>query len=146
VSELSASISVHNRQRAIKLDVAHLQAFAERALAHVSKIKTARLSEIDVVLISDKRVSALHRRFMNILGPTDVITFQHGEIFISVETAWRQARQHNTSTLQEIELYIVHGLLHLAGFDDKTAAAARIMRKIQTRIVRCARTVQAEHF
>ncbi len=40
---------------------------------------------------------------------------------------------------QEIELYIVHGLLHLAGFDDKTAAGAREMHKVQQRIVRRAR-------
>jgi probable rRNA maturation factor len=106
----------------------------------VSKVKTLSLSDIDVVLISDKRMSALHRRFMNIAGPTDVITFQHGEIFISVETARRQARELGASTAQEIELYIVHGLLHLAGFDDNTADAARVMRRMQARIVRSART------
>ena len=44
------------------------------------------------ILISDRRMSELHRRFMGIAGPTDVITFQHGEIFISTETARRQAR------------------------------------------------------
>ena len=141
MSELSVSIFVHNRQRAIKLDVAQLQTFAERALTHVAKLKAQRLPEIDVVLISDKRMSALHLRFMNIAGPTDVITFQHGEIFISVETARRQGREHGTSTSQEIELYIVHGLLHLAGFDDKTAASARIMRKTQAQIVRSTRTM-----
>ncbi len=99
MSELSVSIFVHNRQRAIKLDVAQLQAFAERAVADVSKVKTLGVSDIDVVLISDKRMSALHRRFMNITGPTDVITFQHGEIFISVETARRQACEHGTSII-----------------------------------------------
>ena len=141
MSELSISIFVHNRQRAIKLDVAPLQAFAERAVSDVSKVKTLSLSDIAVVLVSDKRMSALHLRFMNIAGPTDVITFQHGEICISVETARRQGREHGTSTSQEIELYIVHGLLHLAGFDDKTPASARIMRKTQAQIVRSARTV-----
>lgn len=140
MSELSVSIFVHNRQRAIKFNVASLQAFAERAVGDVSKVKTLSLSDIDVVLISDKRMSALHRRFMNIAGPTDVITFQHGEIFISVETARRQARELGASTAQEIELYIVHGLLHLAGFDDNTADAARVMRRMQARIVRSART------
>ena len=85
-------------------------------------------------------MSALHRRFMNIAGPTDVITFQHGEIFISVETARRQGASTALRPRKRFELYIVHGLLHLAGFDDKTAASARIMRKTQAQIVRSTRT------
>ena len=73
---------------------------------------------------------------MNVAAPTDVITFQHGEIFISTETARRQARQVGATTLGEIRLYIVHGLLHLHGLDDQTPAAARRMARMQERIVR----------
>lgn len=137
--ELSASISVHNRQRAIKLDVKALQLFAECALTHSSKLRPAiSLPDIAVLFISDRRMSELHLRFLKIAGPTDVITFQHGEIFVSVETARRQAREHGTSTLEEIRLYIVHGLLHLLGFNDKTATGERRMHKLQEKIARAA--------
>ena len=94
---MSPSIAVHNRQRAIKIDVAALQGFAERALELVLKTRVGKssesqassrdrqdacpaLSHIDVILVSDRRMSELHRRFLQIDGPTDVITFQHGEI------------------------------------------------------------------
>lgn len=138
---MPTSIAVHNRQRAIKIDVARLQAFAKRALELALKSRTGsapprKLSHVDVILVSDRRMSELHRRFLKIEGPTDVITFQHGEVFISVETAQRQACGFRSTTLQEIQLYLVHGLLHLRGFDDKSSSKARIMQARQARIAR----------
>jgi len=72
---------------------------------------------------------------MNDPSTTDVITFQHGEIVISVETASRQARQFGTALDHELRLYIAHGLLHLQGFDDKTATGAGEMKRLQENIV-----------
>jgi probable rRNA maturation factor len=95
----------------------------------------ADLGEMTVILVSDKRVARIHRRFMNEAGPTDVITFQHGEIFVSAETAKRQARDFGTTLDHELRLYLVHGLLHLQGFDDKTTDAAAEMKRLQERIV-----------
>jgi|SRR3954451_1916802 probable rRNA maturation factor len=135
---MPVNLEVLNRQRRVRVDVCSLQDFAEGALRECLRTRggLSRLREITVVLISDRKISELHSRFMNIAAPTDVITFQHGEIFISTETARRQARQVGATTLGEIRLYIVHGLLHLHGFDDKTPAAARRMARMQERIVR----------
>jgi probable rRNA maturation factor len=135
-----ASICVHNRQRAIRVDCEQLQAFAERALRHASKLRSSiSLPPINILLISDRRMSEIHLRFLKTPGPTDVITFQHGEIFVSAETARRQGRELKTSAFEEIQLYIVHGLLHLLGFDDKSAAEARVMRKRQAQVLQAAR-------
>ena len=131
-------ISVFNRQRKIALDRAELEAFARRALPSCAREKGAGLTslpQVDVILISDRRISELHRRFMQIAGPTDVITFQHGEIFISIETAQRQAEAHHTSVDHELRLYLVHGLLHLQGFDDSEPTARRRMQRVQARIL-----------
>ena len=132
-------ISVHNRQRKIALNRDELERFAERALPLCLREPSrgpglTSLGEIQVLLISDRRMSELHRRFMGIAGPTDVITFQHGEIFISVETARRQAQAHRTSLAHELRLYVVHGLLHLQGFDDHSPAARRGMDSVQEKI------------
>jgi len=135
-----SSICVHNRQRAIRVDRKQLQAFAERALWHTSKLRSSiSLPPIDILVVSDRRMSEIHLRFLKTAGPTDVITFQHGEIFVSAETARRQGRELKTSTFDEIQLYIVHGLLHLLGFDDRTGAKARVMRKRQAQVLRAAR-------
>jgi probable rRNA maturation factor len=80
-------------------------------------------------------MALLHRRFLNQSGPTDVITFQHGEIFISVDTARRHARVFGSSFAREVRLYIIHGLLHLHGFDDQSEADAKKMRLAQEKIL-----------
>ena len=135
------SIRLHNSQRQVRVAIEKLQAFADAALEIASRLKPRtggvlpELQQVDVILVSDARIAALHQQFMNIAGPTDVITFHHGEIFISVQTARTNARRYRTTTDAEIRLYIAHGILHLLGFSDKTAAAARTMTKTQERIV-----------
>ena len=136
-----ASIRVHNSQRKVRVALPALQAFAAAALQTASAMKPrkggvlSQLEGVHVILVSDARIAALHQQFMNIAGPTDVITFHHGEIFISVETAKANARRYRTTIDAEVRLYIAHGLLHLVGFDDTTAAASRTMAKTQERIV-----------
>ena len=134
-------ISVRNLQRKISLNAAGLEKFAAKALRcclkrHKRKeTELTRLQNVFVWLISDRRMSQLHREFLGKSGPTDVLTFQHGEIFISVETAKRHARWFGNSLTRELELYILHGLLHLNGFDDRTQQGARRMEKMQAKIL-----------
>jgi len=139
-------ISVRNRQRQIPVNEAALQIFAGKALRRCLQLRKrkptnlAQLHEIFVWLIADRRMTSLHRKFMHQTGPTDVLTFQHGEIFISIETAKKHARAFGNSLASELCLYIAHGLLHLHGFDDRTRAAARKMKAMQNKILRdCSR-------
>jgi probable rRNA maturation factor len=139
-------VSVRNLQRTISVNTADLEKFAAKAVRHCLKVRKrkqtdlSKLPRIFVWLISDRRMSQLHRQFLGQTGPTDVLTFQHGEIFISVETAKRHARVFGNSLMRELQLYIVHGLLHLHGFDDRTQAEARKMRRTQEKILRdCSR-------
>jgi probable rRNA maturation factor len=137
-------VVVLNRQRTSTVNLQGLQEFADRALRLCLRAPAGRenwlgeFPQLQIVLISDRRMSELHRRFLQITGPTDVITFQHGEIFISVETAHRQARRFRTSPRREIQLYLVHGLLHLQGYDDRTSTTAGRMKAMQKRILRAA--------
>jgi probable rRNA maturation factor len=134
-------ITIRNLQRTVDVDVARFEEFARRAIDRCIALPTRKstlsgLGRVDVLLISDRRIAGLHRRFHKIAGPTDVITFQHGEIFISTQTAARHAAEFGTSTMREIELYLVHGLLHLLGFNDKTVADRRRMNAIQSKMLR----------
>lgn len=131
-------ISVQNRQRKVAVDQDALEEFARRALSLCACERgdgLTRVAELNVLLISDRRMSELHRRFMQIDEPTDVITFQHGEIFISVETARRQAKIFGTTLSHELRLYLVHGLLHLQGFDDSEPVARQRMHLVQEKVV-----------
>jgi rRNA maturation RNase YbeY len=135
-------ITVRNRQRKIAVNVAELEHFAANALTRCLRLKKAestqlrKLKAIAVWLISDRRISQLHLRFFHDRSPTDVITFQDGEIFISVETALRNAGIFRNSLVSEIKLDMVHAFLHLHGFDDRTPADLRRMHQTQERIVR----------
>lgn len=135
-------ISVRNLQRAIKINAAELAISAQKALRLCLEIQKntstalTKLREISVLLVSDQRMVALHRAFMGKNARTDVLTFQHGEIVISVETARDNARRFGNPLRQEIVLCIVHGLLHLHGFGDQTKAEARRMRAAESRILR----------
>jgi probable rRNA maturation factor len=130
-------ICLLNRQRARMIDLSALSRFGQRALKKVEAIgRTALPAEILAVLVSDRRISEIHLRFMQVAGPTDVITFQHGEILISVETAHRQATQFGTEPLDELCLYLLHGLLHLAGYDDATDSGSREMDRLQRNLMR----------
>ena len=139
---MPTGISVRNLQRKHSVNRPGLQSFAQKALAacrivsQEKKLCPELPQDIVVLLISDTRMSRLHQQFLRESGPTDVITFQHGEIFISVPTAYRQARQFRSTFLHEIRLYIVHGLLHLHGFDDRTKSGRRQMRAAETAVFR----------
>jgi probable rRNA maturation factor len=139
-------MSVRNLQRKISVNVAELQNFAADALKRCLQLQKGKhtdlrkLTEVFVYLISDRRMTFLHRRFLRQSGPTDVMTFQHGEIFVSVETAWRHACAFKSPFVHELKLYIVHGLLHLHGFDDQTSGEAHKMKAAQEKILRaCSR-------
>lgn len=132
-----------NRQRAVPSARLGLRATAAAVqLAWPPVIAAARrgsvldrLPEISFVLVSDARIAALHGEFMGDPAPTDVITFHHGEIVISAETARREARQRGLPLSAEVARYAVHGLLHLAGWSDSGAGAAS-MRAVQEKILR----------
>jgi probable rRNA maturation factor len=134
-------ISVRNLQRKTSVNIAELETFAADAVKRCLRLQKRKrtdlrkLREIFVWLISDRRISRLHLQFLGESGITDVITFHDGEIFISVETARLNAREFGNSLMNEIKLYIIHGLLHLHGFDDRTPAEARRMKTAQEKIL-----------
>jgi probable rRNA maturation factor len=136
-----AQITVRNLQRKVSLDVVDLEKFAAKALKlclrlpRRKKTDLVQLREVSILIVSDRKIASLHRQFMNELGPTDVITFQHGEIFISAQSARRNARRFGNALAHELRLDLVHGLLHLHGFDDRDAVRARKMWTVQRKIL-----------
>ena len=144
ISDRVPQVTVQNLQRTVRIDVGDLENFAAEALRRclqLPKNKRTNLTktrEIFILFISDRRMASLHRRFLNQSGSTDVLTFQHGEIFVSAETARRQARAFGNSLARELRLYIVHGLLHLHGLDDRSEPDARRMNAAQEKILAAA--------
>ena len=144
---MGETITIRNLQRSIQVDLTELNRFAGKALRECLKLRRGKASaltklhEVSVLLVSDRRMSQLHRQFLHQRGPTDILTFEHGEILISAPTAKRNARRFGNSLRRELCLYVIHGLLHLHGFDDQTERNSREMERTQNWIL--ARLYQA---
>ena len=127
-------------EREHSLDLTWLERLGQCALPHaVARHRDdgvlQALEEIEVTLVDDPTIARVHREFMNLPDPTDVITFHHGEILISIDTAERQAQDYARSWQHEVALYLVHGLLHLAGYLDKSPEDFECMAEAQERIL-----------
>lgn len=99
--------------------------------------------ELDVVFLDDAALARLHADHLDDASPTDVITFdlsdelsgRAGELYVSAERALVEARARGVSSERELDLYVVHGVLHLCGFDDRTRAQRAAMRAAETRVL-----------
>jgi probable rRNA maturation factor len=96
--------------------------------------------ELSLVFLTDAALAQLHADFLGDPTTTDVITFEGnpeaeaaGEICISADTAATYAKKHHRDYSTELILYLVHGWLHLAGYDDLQPAKKRVMRRAEAR-------------
>lgn len=94
------------------------------------------LKNVEVSLITDEEIARIHGEFMDDPTATDVITFHHGEILISVDTAGRVGPAHGNSEAGETLLYLIHGLLHLNGHTDLSEPERTQMHACQESILK----------
>jgi probable rRNA maturation factor len=137
-------LSIYSHQEVIVLSeglLEKLQSAGNAAMPLVLEVALgshsalSELHEMEVSLIDDSTIAEVHLQFMDIPGATDVITFDHGEIHISVETAHQQAIEFGNDFERELMLYIIHGLLHLAGYEDATESDRLRMDRLQQNIL-----------
>ncbi len=104
--------------------------------------------QIELVLGNDELLQQLHRDFMDLDSPTDIMTFPEldetsdppvvtgGQIYISVDRAAAQAPEFGLSVADEIQFLVLHGVLHLCGWDDATDAMRSAMLDRQANLLR----------
>lgn len=104
-----------------------------------NRFKDFNLSHLNIVWIDDSKMAELNQRYLKHQGSTDILTFGYNndcaEILISLDTAWKQAQRYHQSFENELMLYLVHGILHLVGFKDKTPLERRRMRCEERRLM-----------
>ena len=124
-------LAFRNRQRQ-PINLAFLRRIV-RAL--VRDFLEVRACSLCVHLITSLEMARLNEHFLQHAGSTDVLTFDYeepgrlaGEVFISVEETLEQARRYRVGWPEELIRYVIHGILHLQGYDDTRAAAQRRMK------------------
>jgi probable rRNA maturation factor len=137
---------IRNRQRKIGFDLAFIRDIAEsalpacRAAARSPGSALAGLGGIETTIVGDREIARVHSQFFNDPAPTDVITFPHGEILIGAGVVAENAERFGCSSAsEEAALCVIHGMLHLAGWDDQTAGDAKDMARKQEQIFKIAR-------
>lgn len=136
------SLTWANRQRSVKIDLLKIRRIVEAALPLcVAKPRKRGLvlpQEVEITLLGEASIAKVHGEFLEDPTPTDVITFEHGEILVGVPVAAANARKFRQPADHEIALCAIHGLLHLLGYDDLTENERAIMHVRQDEILKAA--------
>ena len=134
-------LQLFDHQASLALDLVGLRAVGQAALGPVLAApgpqaqNLMELEEVEVSFLDDAAIARVHGEFLADDAPTDVITFAHGEILISAETAVRQAAEYGQAPERELALYLIHGLLHLNGHEDESEAGLARMQGLQEEIL-----------
>ena len=139
---MSGELSLRNRQRLRRIDLPQLRRMIRHLVLHLLQVEEF---ELGVHLVAAPEMSALNASFLQHEGSTDVITFNYadppsssrlqGEIVVCLDEAVSQARRFRTTWQAEVVRYIVHGVLHLQGYDDLEPALRRTMKREEARLL-----------
>jgi probable rRNA maturation factor len=155
-------IAVRNRQRTVNPDQARIEKIIRAALRHLSSAGRVRgrnlakglsfdplTASVSVLLVGDRRMRALNLQYRGLDRTTDVLSFSQlegpslqqlsaelGDIVISPAQALRQAKERNETLAREMEILLIHGLLHLMGYDhEKSGYQARKMKAMEEELL-----------
>ena len=129
------SVEVTNNQTRIPVDDKQLC----EAVRIILSEKAIADAQISVAVVDDATIAELHQRFLGKDEPTDVLSFVlerdenslEGEVVVSAETAEITAKWYDWPTEHELLLYVIHGTLHMVGYDDGTPEQRAGMRKAE---------------
>ena len=132
------TIDIVNAQRQTPIELGRLRTVARCAAKRLNLRAPGRLS---ITLLSAQRMRRLNRRYTRHDRPTDVLSFRYegepvaGDILIAPALARAYASAHGIPYRQELARYLVHGLLHWRGYEDRTQAQQRKMRQMEDRLL-----------
>lgn len=127
-------IKIASPQETVPIDRAHFRDIVRTVLDGEGIAQ----AEISLAFVDDATIHALNKRYLQHDEPTDVLSFPlsdpgakalAGELVLGAEVAQREAAERGHDVQAELALYVIHGLLHLCGEDDKSPTAARRMRE-----------------
>lgn len=129
-------INIYNYQK----DLRFSKPLIKKMVKEVLNFENVNCDELSLYFVNEKIICELHEKYFGDSSSTDCITFPIdnpkekkacflGEVFICPKTAINYAQKHSLEPLNELYLYIIHGLLHLLGYDDISKKDKTIMRK-----------------
>ena len=125
------TVNISSSQTALRTPRKKITAIVE----FVAQAEAVRIDEVDIAIVASRHIATLNRQYLQHSGATDVISFDLSapgggliaQIIVCADAAVREARLRRIGPQRELMLYIVHGLLHVIGYDDTTPKAAEKM-------------------
>lgn len=148
---MTRPLDIHNAHPRLRLD----KKAVARVVAVLDEHRDKFLGgcpdgELSLAFMTDAKLAKLHGDFLDDPTTTDVITFEGqpefgvaGEVCVSADTAAAYAKEHKRDFSEELTLYVVHGWLHLAGYDDLVPAKKRKMRAAEARAMKLLHAAKA---
>jgi probable rRNA maturation factor len=145
---LSRSLAIVNRQRTVSLNARLLRSIAKTLLTDLLNLE---IFDLSLIIVRAPEMAQINQTFLQHEGSTDVITFNYatgtgntqratrnlcGELFICIDDAIAQAREFRTTWQSELTRYVIHGVLHLCGYDDIRATDRRKMKREENRLLK----------
>ena len=144
-----SEVVIRNAQRARRLDTKWLKRVVDCLTGELLELGEF---EVGIHLVGARKMTEINEHYLSHAGSTDVITFDHsdefappdgdpadflyGEIYVCLDEAALMAKDYGTTWQSETVRYVVHGWLHLLGFDDKEPDARKIMKREENRLVK----------
>jgi len=139
---VTGTLTLRNRHRTRRVDLRCLRRIVQALLRDTQPNGSF---DLGVCLVAAPEMTRLNETFLRHQGSTDVITFNyaeppkpeslHGEIFVCLDEAVSQARRFRTTWQSELVRYVVHGVLHLLGYDDRNSRARHRMKAAEDALV-----------
>jgi probable rRNA maturation factor len=130
------SVSVATPQEIVAIPYTEVK----QAARHVLEQEGIKEAKISLAFVDNTTIHRINKQFLDHDEPTDVITFPlsgkgakklEGELVIGVEVGLEQAKELGHTVEQELTLYVIHGILHLCGYDDRNAKDSKEMRRME---------------
>jgi len=134
-------VDVINRQSRLPVSAARIKRLAIEVFKRESRNKVK--GQVNICFVDDRFIKDLNLRFLGKPQATDVLAFENSkinkniqaDIIVSAQTAIRNSTIFKTTPEYEMRLYVVHGALHILGFNDNNASARVLMRKTESKYV-----------
>ena len=135
-------LAIRNRQRAQPISTQAIRQIIRTLLVDLLALDSF---ELTVVIVNEREMTRLNETFLRHRGSTDVLAFNYaekpsagelcGEVIVCAEEARAQSARFRTTWQSELIRYVVHGVLHLLGYDDRRGAARRKMKLEENRLM-----------
>jgi probable rRNA maturation factor len=146
---MAIKINCEDKNPSKAVSIPAVKRAAKKALVFLRK----RDAELNIMFVSNRKMRAMNKRYLGRDSATDVLAFCPGrdgsidkrflgDIMISSDMAENNRKVFGTGFDEEIALYVIHGILHLAGYEDKTKEERRVMKRIEDGLVKKSRRLR----